>query len=175
MWTGLPSSIVPTVINPCSRYNEHLAISSQKRQKTESSTDFRGGATRSHVISLLISPTPPFSHSSSFYKPHLHPPNTSTAPEYILISTQPPKTSHYHLKTNLRVLPSSSISTLLNPPTTMPPATTEPKKWNTTSAAKDAGHTSFPNFLLSYGLRIYNPDDVEEGKAILRGMGYAVS
>jgi hypothetical protein len=57
----------------------------------------------------------------------------------------------------------------------MTPAATEPKKWNTTSASKDAGHTSFPNFLLSYGLRIYNPDDVEEGKAILRGMGYAVS
>jgi hypothetical protein len=55
----------------------------------------------------------------------------------------------------------------------MPPTATE-KKWNTTSASKAAGFTSFPNFLLSYGLRIYNPDDVEEGKAILRGMGYAV-
>lgn len=45
---------------------------------------------------------------------------------------------------------------------------------NTDAAAKHAGHSNFPAFLLSYGLRIYNPDDVEEGKAILRGMGYGV-
>jgi hypothetical protein len=45
---------------------------------------------------------------------------------------------------------------------------------NADSAAKDAGHANFPAFLLSYGLRIYNVDDVEEGKAILRGMGYGV-
>jgi len=45
---------------------------------------------------------------------------------------------------------------------------------NTSSAAKDAGFDNFPAFLLSYGLRIYNHDDVEEGKAILRGMGYGV-
>jgi len=126
------------------------------------------------VITLLISPTPPFSHSSSFYKPHLHPLHLDRTRVHTHLHSTP-KTSHYHLKTILRVLPPSSISTLLNPPTTMPPATTETKKWNTTSAAKDAGHTSFSNFLLSYGLRIYNPDDVEEGKAILRGMGYAVS
>ena len=45
---------------------------------------------------------------------------------------------------------------------------------NANSAAKDAGFDNFPAFLLSYGLRIYNLDDVEEGKAILRGMGYGV-
>jgi hypothetical protein len=45
---------------------------------------------------------------------------------------------------------------------------------NTNAAAKDAGHENFPTFLLSYGLRIYNDDDVEEGKAILRAMGYGV-
>jgi hypothetical protein len=45
---------------------------------------------------------------------------------------------------------------------------------NANAAAKDAGHRNFPEFLLSYGLRIYNIDDVEEGKAILRGMGYSV-
>jgi hypothetical protein len=45
---------------------------------------------------------------------------------------------------------------------------------NTNAAAKDAGHANFPAFLLSYGLRIYNHEDVEEGKAILRGMGYGV-
>jgi hypothetical protein len=51
---------------------------------------------------------------------------------------------------------------------------TADKKWNTTSAAKDAGFRNFPEFLLSYGLRIYNHEDVEQGKEILRGMGYAV-
>jgi hypothetical protein len=45
---------------------------------------------------------------------------------------------------------------------------------NANSAAKDAGFDNFPAFLLSYGLRIYNIEDVEEGKAILRGMGYDV-
>jgi len=45
---------------------------------------------------------------------------------------------------------------------------------NTNAAAKDAGFRNFPEFLLSYGLRIWNHDDVEEGKAILRGMGYGV-
>jgi hypothetical protein len=45
---------------------------------------------------------------------------------------------------------------------------------NADKAAKDAGHRNFPEFLLSYGLRIYNEEDVEEGKAILRGMGYNV-
>jgi hypothetical protein len=45
---------------------------------------------------------------------------------------------------------------------------------NTNAAAKHAGFDNFPAFLLSYGLRIYNHDDVEEGKAILRGMGYGV-
>ncbi|TKA25792.1 hypothetical protein B0A49_13814, partial [Cryomyces minteri] len=34
----------------------------------------------------------------------------------------------------------------------------------------EAGHANFPNFLASYGLRIYNPDDVQEGKEILNTM-----
>jgi uncharacterized membrane protein len=50
--------------------------------------------------------------------------------------------------------------------------TVEAKKWGTNSAAKDAGFTSFKNFLESYGLKLYNPEDVEEGKNILRAMGY---
>jgi hypothetical protein len=33
-----------------------------------------------------------------------------------------------------------------------------------------AGFSSFNQFLLSYNLRIYNPDDVEEGKAILKAL-----
>ncbi|KAF2643151.1 hypothetical protein P280DRAFT_467224 [Massarina eburnea CBS 473.64] len=41
-------------------------------------------------------------------------------------------------------------------------------------AAKAAGYRHFKHFLESYGLRLYNPDDVEEGKNILRGMGYNV-
>jgi hypothetical protein len=44
----------------------------------------------------------------------------------------------------------------------------------TNSAAKDAGFSGFKAFLESYGLRLWNLDDVEEGKAILRGMGYGV-
>ncbi|KAH7402407.1 hypothetical protein BKA66DRAFT_448694 [Pyrenochaeta sp. MPI-SDFR-AT-0127] len=44
----------------------------------------------------------------------------------------------------------------------------------TGAAAKDAGFTSFKAFLESYGLRIWNDDDVQEGRAILRGMGYGV-
>jgi hypothetical protein len=45
---------------------------------------------------------------------------------------------------------------------------------NTNAAAKDAGFQDFSNFLLSYGLRLYNADDVQEGRAILRAMGYGV-
>lgn len=44
----------------------------------------------------------------------------------------------------------------------------------TNAAAKDAGFDHFKAFLESYGLRIYNDDDVQEGKAILRAMGYGV-
>jgi hypothetical protein len=45
---------------------------------------------------------------------------------------------------------------------------------NVNAAAKDAGLKDFPTFLLSYGLKIWNADEVEEGKAVLRGMGYGV-
>ncbi|KAF1942207.1 hypothetical protein EJ02DRAFT_346154 [Clathrospora elynae] len=44
----------------------------------------------------------------------------------------------------------------------------------THAAAKDAGFDNFKAFLESYGLRLHNDDDVEEGKAIMRGMGYGV-
>jgi hypothetical protein len=44
----------------------------------------------------------------------------------------------------------------------------------TTAAAKDAGFQGFQNFLECYGLRIWIDDDVQEGKAILRAMGYNV-
>lgn len=44
----------------------------------------------------------------------------------------------------------------------------------TTAAAKDAGFKDFSSFLLAYGLRLENPDDVEEGKEILRAMSYGV-
>ncbi|QDS77741.1 hypothetical protein FKW77_004617 [Venturia effusa] len=37
-------------------------------------------------------------------------------------------------------------------------------------AVRDAGFRNFNDFLLSYGLRVYNHDDVLEGRAILRGM-----
>ncbi|CBX94527.1 hypothetical protein LEMA_uP120180.1 [Plenodomus lingam JN3] len=45
---------------------------------------------------------------------------------------------------------------------------------STNAAAKDAGFPSFYHFLLSYGLHVHNSEDIEEGKAILRGMGYGV-
>ncbi|ORX91753.1 hypothetical protein BCR34DRAFT_551262 [Clohesyomyces aquaticus] len=48
------------------------------------------------------------------------------------------------------------------------------RTWNTDSASKDAGFRNFKHFLESYGLRIYNDDDVQEGKEILKGMGYDV-
>ncbi|CAJ2507077.1 Uu.00g082630.m01.CDS01 [Anthostomella pinea] len=41
-------------------------------------------------------------------------------------------------------------------------------------ASKDAGHRNFHTFLLSYNLRIYNDEDVQEGRAILKAMGYNV-
>ncbi|KAF2241803.1 hypothetical protein BU26DRAFT_170528 [Trematosphaeria pertusa] len=48
------------------------------------------------------------------------------------------------------------------------------KPTGTNSASKDAGFRNFKHFLESYGLRLTSPDDVEEGKAILRAMGYSV-
>lgn len=46
---------------------------------------------------------------------------------------------------------------------------------DTNAAAKDAGFDNFKAFLLSYGLRLENDDDVQEGRAILQAMGYGVS
>jgi hypothetical protein len=54
----------------------------------------------------------------------------------------------------------------------MPSSSNSAPKVGADKAAKDAGFDNFPAFLLSYGLHISNPQDVEEGKAILRGMGY---
>jgi hypothetical protein len=70
---------------------------------------------------------------------------------------------------------SSLFTTVTNCTTrAMSSTTTEPKKWNAQSAAKAAGFSNFVHFLLSYGMHHSNPDDVEEGKAILRGKGYEV-
>jgi hypothetical protein len=44
----------------------------------------------------------------------------------------------------------------------------------TSAAAKDAGHSGFPEFLNSHGLRVWNDEDVQEGRGILQGMGYGV-
>jgi hypothetical protein len=54
------------------------------------------------------------------------------------------------------------------------PVADKSKIKNTNAAAKDYSLENFPKFLLSFRLRIYNHEDVEEGKAILRGMGYGV-
>jgi hypothetical protein len=56
----------------------------------------------------------------------------------------------------------------------MPADTSKSSITGTNAAAKDAGFANFYEFLLSYGLRLSNYDDVQEGKAILRGMGYGV-
>ncbi|KAF2626983.1 hypothetical protein BU25DRAFT_342193 [Macroventuria anomochaeta] len=42
------------------------------------------------------------------------------------------------------------------------------------AAAKDAGFQNFQNLLESYGLQIWKDDEVQEGKAILRAMGYGI-
>lgn len=44
----------------------------------------------------------------------------------------------------------------------------------TTAAVKDAAFKDFPSLLLSYGLRLDRPGDVEEAQEILRAMGYGV-
>ena len=56
----------------------------------------------------------------------------------------------------------------------MSSTTDKSKIKNTTAAAKDAGYDSFPDFLHAYGLRLHNDEDVQEGRAILRAMGYGV-
>ncbi|KAF1841520.1 uncharacterized protein K460DRAFT_344372 [Cucurbitaria berberidis CBS 394.84] len=61
----------------------------------------------------------------------------------------------------------------------MPPKTSDSSQsksqiTGTDAAAKDAGYDSFKAFLLAYGLSIDNYEDVQEGRAILRGMGYGV-
>ena len=45
---------------------------------------------------------------------------------------------------------------------------------DTDAAAKDAGFDKFAAFLMSYGLSSVHYDDVKEGRAILRAMGYGV-
>ncbi|KAL2067756.1 hypothetical protein VTL71DRAFT_15852 [Oculimacula yallundae] len=35
---------------------------------------------------------------------------------------------------------------------------------------QDSGHDNMDKFLLSYGLKMHNDEDVEEGKAILKGL-----
>lgn len=52
-------------------------------------------------------------------------------------------------------------------------ATTESKadpQISFNQTVRDAGFRNFNDFLLSYGLRMNNHDDVLEGKAILRAM-----
>lgn len=56
----------------------------------------------------------------------------------------------------------------------MPPDASKSNIRNPDAAAKGAGFRNFNNFLQSYGLRIWNDDDIQEGKGILRAMGYGV-
>jgi hypothetical protein len=70
----------------------------------------------------------------------------------------------------------SSLYILTNQQTSinMSSNTDKSKITGTEAAAKDAGFSGFKAFLESYGLRLHNDDDVQEGRAILRGMGYSV-
>ncbi|KAJ9612023.1 hypothetical protein H2200_003618 [Cladophialophora chaetospira] len=63
--------------------------------------------------------------------------------------------------------------------TTKPSGTAQSTTTTTTEAKKPmsqnqmvraAGFRNFPEFLLSYNLRIYNDEDVQEGKAILKAL-----
>ncbi|EFQ89868.1 hypothetical protein PTT_13731 [Pyrenophora teres f. teres 0-1] len=56
----------------------------------------------------------------------------------------------------------------------MSSAADKAKITGTGTAARDMGFTDFKAFLESYGLRIWNHEDVLEGRAILRAMGYGV-
>ncbi|CAO2657423.1 Nn.00g035490.m01.CDS01 [Neocucurbitaria sp. VM-36] len=62
----------------------------------------------------------------------------------------------------------------------MPPEqssdTSKPKSQitSTDAAAKDAGFDDFRTFLFAYGLRLEEQTHVQEGKALLRAMGYGV-
>ena len=44
------------------------------------------------------------------------------------------------------------------------------REMSTNEMVREAGFDNFERFLASYRLKIYNTDDVEEGKAILRAM-----
>jgi hypothetical protein len=55
-------------------------------------------------------------------------------------------------------------------PNTNTNTNTDTNNMSTYAMVKAAGFTSFYHFLLSYNLRIYEPDDVNEGKAILEAL-----
>ena len=44
------------------------------------------------------------------------------------------------------------------------------KEMGLNEMVRAAGFTSFDQFLLSYNLRVYNDEDVQEGKAILQAL-----
>ncbi|KAF9076529.1 hypothetical protein BDP27DRAFT_1313494 [Rhodocollybia butyracea] len=51
--------------------------------------------------------------------------------------------------------------------------TKQPKDMSQDAFVKYQGFRNFPEFMLSYGLKIYNLDDVEEAKSILAGLRQA--
>jgi len=74
--------------------------------------------------------------------------------------------------TNFHLTTSSSVLNIDQPQLSMSSAADKAKITGTGSAAKDMGFGSFQTFLASYGLRVWNIEDVQEGRAILRAMGY---
>ena len=80
------------------------------------------------------------------------------------------------MPSNTTTNPSAKSTESASQPTTATTASKEPSEVKgTNSAAKHAGFKNFPAFLESYNLKIHNAEDVKEGRAILRAMGYGVS
>lgn len=63
--------------------------------------------------------------------------------------------------------PQSSTTDTTNNATTSGPGAGE-KSLN--QMVREAGFESFNRFMQSYGLKVWEPEDVEEGKAILKAM-----
>lgn len=104
----------------------------------------------------------------------IHPSISLTAYNSTTLQYTRSKDSHLFALDSLRKSKLSLDRTLLKGPQSMPSNAAKSSITGTTAAAKDAGFQGFQNFLESHGLRIWNDDDVQEGKAILRAMGYNV-
>ncbi|KAF2654166.1 hypothetical protein K491DRAFT_601435 [Lophiostoma macrostomum CBS 122681] len=69
---------------------------------------------------------------------------------------------------------STSTSTSNPNPTTAANQDSSTTATSPDQAAKAMGFKDFQAFLENYGLHLQDPDDVEDGKEVLRQMGYVV-